>query len=537
LKRIPNGQGDGAGRARYSLKKAVMIRTDMPSYLSLLTDSPTTEELRRDIADEFNRQLLIHQGDYRTQHFVVSFSHHLPMEEIEKVLDRLEEIFSDPLRLHLFAVHQEEHGTAIHIVESADPEGRLRHLSRKEFFDLKKAVIKELQPFLNSREKEVARNFRKGIATQDWKHSVELKGDSWKDYIRRAVEKATKKLEEGEVEKAISILDRYGVEIREVKPGELSPTGKKTKRHNVYAVYREDGKTYSIRLNKKMRATFERYKTAFERARDELGRAKHGIEAVAESVRELEAGNSLYIQRTERDTGTEGTTTERERRADIGADLSKKLEKEYARLAKIEQELEEYREELERLESYARKPEQDISGRDRNSDIPSTAGAVESQVIYIGKGDGRVVISDRREILERLGAEEIEPVRNEEDIAKYWKNNRCKGYIEIYASSIPEWIHEGIGKAEWTETYIPKSMTIERTRKHKPTKVYAKQYFEIDGEIVLEKEIVQNPENYINIDGEIGKIAKEALRQREEIEMWWWQEKEKENDNDYGIDL
>ena len=138
LKRIANKSGDGAGRSRYIVRKAVEIRTDIPSYFSLLSGRELTPELCWEIANEYNRFLLLHQGDYRTQHFVVSFGHFLSDKEVEKVLDLLQEIFDDSLRYHLFAVHVEEHGTAFHIVESASPDGKLRHLSKIEYHQLKR---------------------------------------------------------------------------------------------------------------------------------------------------------------------------------------------------------------------------------------------------------------------------------------------------------------------------------------------------------------------------------------------------------------
>jgi len=294
LKRVSNGKGDGAGRSRYSLEKAVAVRTDIPSPLSLLLSGELSPELRRELASEFNRHLLLHQGDYRTQHFVVSFAHHLTPEEIEKVLDRLEKVFNDPFRLHLFAVHQEEHGTAVHIIESASPEGKLRHLSRKEFFELKRAVIRELRPFMNAREKETAENFEKGTPTADWKHQIELKrGEkSWKAYIRETLEQAIALLEQTKVNEAKELLRERGIKIVEVKAGGLSPNGRRTKRDNFYAVLKQGG-GLCLRLNKKMKATFERYRTEFERARSELKR-------VAREVRELEKRSRALRERAGR---------------------------------------------------------------------------------------------------------------------------------------------------------------------------------------------------------------------------------------------
>ena len=293
LKRVRQGTGDGAGRARYALQKAVAVRTDIPSPLSLLTDK-LTEELKRELANEFNRQLLIHQKSYKTQHFIVSFSHHLTDKEIEAVLDKLEQIFDDSLRLHLFAVHREEHGTAIHIIESADPEGRLRHLSRKEFFDLKRAVIRELRSFLNKRELEVARNFSQGIVTQDWKHPIQLNAPerSFKEYIRKTVEEAAKLLKAGKLEEAIRLLKERGVEVKNYEAGQLSPLGRRLSRNRLYGIFMHPTKgLIATRVDKQMKATYNLYVNALKEYENGLKRAKQRANELSSEVTAVERGH------------------------------------------------------------------------------------------------------------------------------------------------------------------------------------------------------------------------------------------------------
>jgi 5S rRNA maturation endonuclease (ribonuclease M5) len=291
LKRVSNRQGDGAGRALYALKHAVAVRTDIPSPLSLVLDGELSTELRKELAKEFNRHLLLHQGSSKTQHYVVSFGHHLTEREIEKVLDRLENLFSDPYRYHLFVVHQEEHGTAVHIIESADPDGRLRHLSRKEFFELKRAVVRELQPFLNEREREVAKNFSRNIATEDWKHPIELFAPerSFKEYIRRTVKEAAELIGKGCLDGAIELLELRGVKIKEYKAGELSPSGKLLKRDRFYAVFNHPYRGFiAVRLDKKMKATFQLHLNALRELERELGRFEEEFEHVERALRESE---------------------------------------------------------------------------------------------------------------------------------------------------------------------------------------------------------------------------------------------------------
>ena len=295
LKRIANKQGDGAGRALYALKHAVAVRTNIPSPLIFLLSGELSPGLRRELAREYNRHLLIHQGSSKTQHFVVSFGHHLTEREIEKVLDRLENLFNDPYRYHLFVVHQEKHGTAVHVIESADPEGRLRHLSRKEFFDLKRAVIRELRPFLNGREREVAGNFVRDKITEDWKHSVELNapGRSFKEYIRQTVREASELLKSGELRKAVELLKSRKVEIKEYRAGELSPAGRPLKRNRLYAVLEHpSGGLIAVRLDKKMRATFQHYLKAYREYENGLEQARRRIRELEAAITALEGGDT-----------------------------------------------------------------------------------------------------------------------------------------------------------------------------------------------------------------------------------------------------
>ncbi len=287
LKRIPNKQGDGAGRAPYALRKAIAVRTNIPSPLSLLVYGELSEDLKRELAKEFNRWLILHQGHTKTEHYVISFGHHLEPKEIEKVLDKIEErLFNDPLRYRLIAVHQEDHGTAFHVLESGDPEGSIRR-SKEEYFALKRQVIKELYPFMNEREKEVAKHFKKGIVTQDWKHEIEVHAPerSFKEYIRQAVTEASELIRNGDIEKAIEFLESRGIEIVEKKAGEFSPLGRVLKRDRLYAVFNHPHKgPIAVRLDKKMKATFQLYLNAIQELERELKKAE-GISRESESLR------------------------------------------------------------------------------------------------------------------------------------------------------------------------------------------------------------------------------------------------------------
>jgi len=310
LKRVKNGTGDGAGRAKYALKKAIMVWTDIPSSLSLLPVESLLKK-KRELANEFNRHLKKHQGSYVTQHFVLSFGHHLSENEIVEVLEHLKErIFYDPTRLHLIAVHQEKHGTAFHIIESGNQEGKLRHISRKEFFDLNREVKKVMQPFMNEREKEVALNFHLGIATQDWMTGIECHKPtkSFKVKIRKKLEQALPLIEKGEIKKAKKFLLRNGIQIKEFKEGELSPINRKPLKHKrLYAIVDWEGKKVAVQIEKKMKATYMKYLKAVkgvENGLERIGRKAEenteGIEKLRNEVKALER-EGIKIEKANRE--------------------------------------------------------------------------------------------------------------------------------------------------------------------------------------------------------------------------------------------
>jgi len=283
LKRVKNGTGDGAGRARYALRKAIMVWTDIPSSLSLLPAESLLRK-REELANEFNRHLKRHQGSYKTQHFVLSFGHYLSEEEILEVIERLREnIFYDSTRLHLIAVHQERHGTAFHIIESGNQEGRLRHLSRKEFYFMNRKVKLVMRPFMNEREREVERNFINRVATQDWRHQIEIKAPerSFKVKVRKIlIEEVAPLVKQGKIKEAKKVLKKNGIEVKEYKAGEISPKNKKVlKRDRLYAFVNWNDKQVAITLDSKMKATYLELKKAIEEC-------ENGLERIGKEARQ-----------------------------------------------------------------------------------------------------------------------------------------------------------------------------------------------------------------------------------------------------------
>jgi len=322
LKRIPNKSGDGAGRSRYTLQKAIAVRTDIPSPLSLLIYSNLTDTLRNEIADEFNRFLLRHQGNYKTSHYVVSFGHFLSDEEVEEVLDKIQQIFDDLDRYHLYVVHKEAHGTAVHVIESANRRGQLRRLSPQQFHDLKRRVIDQLSPYMNARELEVARNYQSGIVTQDWKQGIEIYAPerSWKEYIRQSILEAVELIEQGYIDEAVELLESRNIKIEEYKAGELSPKGRLLKRNRTYAILGDDPNK-SIRLEKRMKATFQIYQNLIQESSLELEEIERVIEETISGTEEPGNSEGRTGERNRTPGGKEERTGRRDKKTGGGKEI------------------------------------------------------------------------------------------------------------------------------------------------------------------------------------------------------------------------
>jgi hypothetical protein len=173
-----------------------------------------------------------------------------------------------------------------------------------------------------------------------------------------------------------------------------------------------------------------------------------------------------------------------------------------------------------------------------NADISKflLIGVVErkSSDSFSGPSGYRIVISDREDVLKKLGAVEIRRVRNADDIAEVWKEYKCLGYVELYLSdTAPDWVNKGIQKAVWTERKKPPCSTREIIDEHRPTEVRHRRYFDVDGELILDVEIEREPQKYLSCaNPEVRKIASiemETLRRSEDDFS--------PNSRDGGIDL
>jgi len=157
---------------------------------------------------------------------------------------------------------------------------------------------------------------------------------------------------------------------------------------------------------------------------------------------------------------------------------------------------------------------------------------------YIGKVEGRAVISDDRAVLEKLGALHIERVSNADGFAEFWRKYRCRGSVLVYARKRPEWLEKGLKKAVWIERSKPVWAIREIEEKITPFKLEQKTYYKVGREIVLEDEIKQNPERYFQSSHpEVRRLAKEErLRELQQVEEWE-RERDQDEDYDYGPGL
>lgn len=130
----------------------------------------------------------------------------------------------------------------------------------------------------------------------------------------------------------------------------------------------------------------------------------------------------------------------------------------------------------------------------------------------------RAVISDDERVFQKLNAIYHKEIEDERDIAEFWSANECRGEVEVYIDGeLPEWIRRGLERDEWERTYQPPWSTVPQTEIERPTGIKRRKYFEIDGRLVLDREVEENPERYADCDvKEVREIAERILKQIEE---------------------
>ena len=630
--KIPNRMGDGAGRSRYLLRdtgKVLAVSTNIPSPAVITGDYGS-------LADDFNRVLLSRQGDYRTDHFVVSFQRRFSEEELEEIAEIIEGEFLSEFgedRPYLLVVHAEEFknrtpeelleeriggravskepikGTSFHVVLGRNAEGRGIRLDKRSYLEFKRRLSEKLLKYSNEREREVFQHFLEGKRERDYYKKGELYKPEKNEKVlaKKILKDLVKSLETGDLEKAVEILNQHNAEIRVF---EVSPYNKKElKEPTPYLLMPRIGKqgAFAIRLRKAERVLYEKYANLFEeirresqrvseRVRDYLDRDREAespeerageIYSKLEKVREIrenlgriaaELSGELGLSeeelerftRGDRELGTPaGNSGEVEKNRVSGlkpavsrtvGEISDRRDKRRGEVNRrpVERDLseaKEFRGEAgfggvlsEAGDSASKELNRDVKkgdiggdtrniGQDRFDVLDgwrkhsynrhSTSGSPsEVKSYYIGlirdeiteEPVYRAVISDDRRVLQRLNAEHYREIEEEQDIAVFWSANECRGEVEIYIDGeLPEWIRRGLEKAEWERTYQPPWSTVPRTEVERPTGIKRRKYFEIDGRVVLDRDIEKNPERYANCpQKEAREIAERIIRQREE---------------------
>jgi len=351
--KIPNRNGDGAGRSRYLLKdhkKVLAVSTNIPSPALILGNYKA-------LADDFNRTLLVRQGDYRTDHFVVSFQHRFSQDEIEEIIGIIESEFQEAFgedRPYLIVVHAEEFknktpeeileeriggagvsskspiaGTSFHVVMGRNTEGKGIRLKKRDYMYFKCRVAEKLQKFANEREREVFQHFLKGKRERDYYKKGELYAPekNEKVWAKKILKDITNALEEDEIEKAIQILNRHNANIEVFF---FSPyNDKKLKEPTPYIILPRIGKDgmFAMRLRKAERVLYERYKEVFESAEKryrfvisyweaesgDFGNSE-GMERICEEFRKAEREIRERIREIEAEMGKYQRNAEKYRR-------------------------------------------------------------------------------------------------------------------------------------------------------------------------------------------------------------------------------
>ena len=143
------------------------------------------------------------------------------------------------------------------------------------------------------------------------------------------------------------------------------------------------------------------------------------------------------------------------------------------------------------------------TGKDLNECLVKGGTVRVKQLVrpfYAGVVNHRLVISDDIEVLKKLKAIEIKRIEKEKDIQYLWVYYDCT-QLEIYSENpevIPKWIKEV------------------KLNERKEVKPVLKKYWDIDGKLLLEDDIYQNPSLYrdSNIE-EVRRLAEERISAQE----------------------
>jgi hypothetical protein len=90
--------------------------------------------------------------------------------------------------------------------------------------------------------------------------------------------------------------------------------------------------------------------------------------------------------------------------------------------------------------------------------------------------------------------------------------------VEIYGP-VPEWMEEALKKAVWFKRVkAPYLISGETTRNVRPTGMRKKRYFKTEKGIVLEDEVRNNPQNYLNSNNlDLRSFAESEFKKKENL--------------------
>ena len=272
FKVIRQGKGDGAGRVRYLLLNSegepVKVYSNIVEDLFLnANENLQDENYRRKLANRYNQILKARQGDYKTKHLVVSFSHELNNEEIEKAVNIIENTLAYKIAdtTYLVVVHKEPNDrTAFHIVVSRNSKNKVIDFNQKEFHLTKREIAENLKNagLLNELELRAYNNLIENRASKENK----VKGQDIKNKIKDIASKIMEHLENGRIKNAKALMNYYSFKVEWYKAGEKSPVKNEIlKRNRLYvsAVIKDKKenkyKRVYIRADKHLKAFFSKY--------------------------------------------------------------------------------------------------------------------------------------------------------------------------------------------------------------------------------------------------------------------------------------
>jgi len=229
-KNIKNNKNSGKYRARYLLldteAEVVKVYSNIIDEDFMFANEKIDDiEFRKRLVKKFNKILYQRQKDYKNKHLIVSFSHLLNDEEIEKAYKIIEDyLLSRFNSIYLVAVHRENREnndrTAFHIILSKENFMKMIDFNRVEFFEIKKELNKffDKANLLNETEKKAFKNLLDNKTTKSNKNRKQ----DIKNKMIDIAESIMNAIKNDDFEEAKKLIDKYNfnVEYKKAKKRE-----------------------------------------------------------------------------------------------------------------------------------------------------------------------------------------------------------------------------------------------------------------------------------------------------------------------------